>query len=364
MKTTNFNIVRGLFLGLFFLAVLNPTFASESTDKTSDLEEKEFETSELIFHHIKDSYGFHVAGHFSVPLPMILWTDNGLVTFSSGEFHHDAEGKVIVERNGMKFVNIHEKVYQLDAGETEVVFDAANHATNAHRPTLDLSITKNIFMMLLSFVLLIWMFISAARSYKKNGNNMPSGFGRFLEPVIVFVRDEIAIPNIGKKHYKRYMPFLLTMFFFIWLNNIFGLIPFFPFSANLTGNIAFTLTLALFTFIITLASSKSYYWEHMLWMPGLPVPMKLFLAPIELIGMFIKPIALTIRLFANITAGHVIVLSLISLIFMFQSYLVAPLSVAFSLFITIIEVLVVAIQAYIFTLLSAMYFGQAVEEAH
>jgi len=363
LRTTNFNIVRGLFLGLFFLALLNPTFASESADKTSDLEEKEFQTSELIFHHIKDSYGFHVAGDFSVPLPMILWTDNGLVTFMSSEFHHDAEGKVIVERDGMKFVNIHEKVYQLDPGASEVTFDASHHATNAHRP-MDFSITKNIFMMLLSFLVLILLFTSAARSYKKKGNNMPSGIGRFVEPLIVFVRDEIAIPNIGEKNYKRFMPFLLTMFFFIWLNNIFGLIPFFPFSANLSGNIAFTVTLALFTFIITLASSKSYYWSHMLWMPGLPVPMKLFLAPIELIGMFIKPIALTIRLFANITAGHVIVLSLISLIFMFKSYYVAPLSVAFSLFITIIEVLVVAIQAYIFTLLSAMYFGQAVEEAH
>jgi F-type H+-transporting ATPase subunit a len=160
------------------------------------------------------------------------------------------------------------------------------------------------------------------------------------------------------------MPFLLTLFFFIWLNNLIGLIPFFPFSSNLSGNITFTMTLAIFTFVIMLFSSKKHYWKHMLWMPGLPIPMKLFLAPIEIIGMFVKPIALMIRLFANITAGHVIVLSLISLIFILETIWVAPLSVLFSLFISVIEILVVAIQAYIFTLLSALYFGQALEDEH
>jgi len=174
----------------------------------------------------------------------------------------------------------------------------------------------------------------------------------------------VAIPNIGEKKYVKYMPFLLTLFFFIWVNNIFGLIPFFPFSANLSGNIAFTLSLAVITFVITLFSSKKNYWKHMLWMPGVPVYMKLFLAPIELIGMFIKPIALMIRLFANITAGHVIVLSLISLIFIMGTVWVSPASVLFTVFITVIEVLVVAIQAYIFTMLSALYFGQALEEEH
>lgn len=363
MNTSHFNAVKSLFTGLIFVLFTAPLFAATPAESKEAKEGEEFETSELIFHHIKDSYGFHVAGDLSIPLPIILWTDNGLVTFMSSEFHHDVEGEVVVEKKGLKFINLHEKVYQLNAGESAVVLDAEGHAKNGVRP-LDFSITKNIFSMLLSFVVLILLFTTAARSYKKKGNNMPSGIGRFIEPLVVFVRDEIALPNIGQKHYKRFMPFLLTLFFFIWLNNIFGLIPFFPFSANLSGNIAFTACLALFTFVITLANSKKYYWEHMLWMPGLPVPMKIFLAPIELIGMFIKPIALTIRLFANITAGHVIVLSLISLIFMFESLMVAPLSVAFSLFITIIEVLVVAIQAYIFTLLSAMYFGQAVEEAH
>jgi len=193
---------------------------------------------------------------------------------------------------------------------------------------------------------------------------MPSGIGKFMEPIVLFIRDEVAIPNIGEKHYGRYMPFLLTLFFFIWINNVIGLIPIFPFSSNLSGNIAFTVTLAIITFIITLFSSKKYYWKHMLWMPGLPVPMKLFLAPIEFMGMFIKPIALTIRLFANITAGHIIVLSLISLTFIFKNYFVGVGSVVFVVFISVIEVLVVAIQAYIFTMLSALYFGQALEEEH
>jgi F-type H+-transporting ATPase subunit a len=346
-------------LGVFFILVSTATFAaSEGSDS-----DKPFDTKELIFHHIQDSHSFHVAGDFSVPLPVIMWTDNGLVTFMSSEFHHDIDGKVIVERNGLKFINLHEKIYQLDAGATAVSLDAEQHATNAERP-LDFSITKNVFSMFLSLLIIISIFLASARSYKKSGNNMPSGIGKFMEPIVLFIRDEVAIPNIGEKHYMRYMPFLLTLFFFIWVNNVIGLIPVFPFSSNLSGNIAFTMTLALITFIITLFSSKKYYWKHMLWMPGLPVPMKIFLAPIEFMGMFIKPIALTIRLFANITAGHIIILSLISLTFIFKNYFVGAGSVLFVVFISVIEVLVVAIQAYIFTMLSALYFGQALEEEH
>ncbi|NAS10940.1 F0F1 ATP synthase subunit A [Poritiphilus flavus] len=349
------------FITAVFLTVF--TFGFAASDKEASSEDKPFDTKELIFHHIKDSHGFHVAGDVSVPLPVILWTDNGLVTFMSSAFHHDIEGEVIVERKGLKFVNVHEKIYQLDSGASTVSFDAESHPTNASRP-LDLSITKNVFSMLLSMVVIFLIFLTAARSYRKSTDNVPTGIGKFLEPIIVFIRDEVAIPNIGEHKYHKYMPFLLTLFFFIWINNIFGLIPFFPFSSNLSGNIAFTATLAVFTFIITLFSSKKYYWKHMLWMPGLPIPMKLFLAPIEIIGMFVKPIALLIRLFANITAGHVIVLSLISLIFILNTEWAALVSVPFTVFISVIEVLVVAIQAYIFTMLSALYFGQALEAEH
>ncbi len=347
-------LLTSLFLSLFMFSFVS---AKESGN------DEPFDTNELIFHHITDSHSFHVAGDISVPLPVILWTDNGLVTFMSSEFHHDVEGKVIVEKKGMKFVNVHEKIYQLEGGASSVAFDAANHPTNAKKP-LDLSITKNVFSMFLSMLLLLWLFLTAARSYRKSEDNVPSGIGRFLEPIVVFIRDEVAIPNIGEHKYKKYMPYLLTLFFFIWVNNIFGLIPFFPFSANLSGNIAFTATLAVITLIITLFSTKKYYWQHIFWMPGVPVYMKLFLAPIEFLGIFIKPMALLIRLFANITAGHVIVLSLISLIFVLKTVWVSPASVIFTVFISVIEVLVVAIQAYIFTLLSALYFGQALEEAH
>ncbi|SDB62226.1 ATP synthase F0 subcomplex A subunit [Flavobacteriaceae bacterium MAR_2010_188] len=346
-------IILSFFLSISFMV-------KAVNDETK--EQEKFNTNELIFHHITDSHGFHVFGDVSIPLPVILFTDNGLVAFMSSEFHHDVNGEVIVEKGGQRFINLQEEIYSLNDGATSVQFDAEHHPENASKP-YDFSITKNVFSMFLSLLLMLGLFLTAAASYKKSENNVPTGVGKFLEPIIVFIRDDVAIPNIGH-NYRKYMPFLLTLFFFIWLNNIFGIIPFFPFSSNLSGNIAFTMALAVVVFIVTLFSSKKSYWKHMLWMPGVPVPMKLFLAPIEFLGMFVKPIALMIRLFANITAGHVIILSLISLIFVLETIWVAPVSVIFVVFISVIEVLVVAIQAYIFTLLSALYIGQAMEDEH
>ena len=356
---------------LTFLFIIS--FSGIISAQEHDLEERtetDFAVTEMILHHVGDSHNFHILdwkGHpISMPLPIILWTDNGLVTFMSGEFHHDEEGTVVVEKENQKFTLFHGKIYYADESANEqgiyVTLDEARHPLN--KRVLDFSITKLVFTLFLSMIVMLLLFLATAKSYKKSENNIPRGIGKFMEPIIIFIRDEVAIPNIGENKYKKYMPFLLTIFFFIWLNNIFGLIPFFPFSANLSGNISFTFTLALITFIITLFSSKKTYWKHMLWMPGVPVYMKLFLAPIELVGMFVKPIALMIRLFANITAGHVIVLSLISLIFIMQSIWVSPASVLFTVFISVIEVLVVAIQAYIFTMLSALYFGQALEDEH
>ncbi|MEM9687689.1 MAG: F0F1 ATP synthase subunit A [Bacteroidota bacterium] len=342
----------------FFLTLSTLSFAASSGEKGED-------PTEAILHHVNDTHGFHVIGDFSIPLPVILWTENGLVTFMSSEFHHDIDGKVIVEKKGMQFVNYHEKIYQLQPGET-IVLDAEEHPTNT-RP-LDFSITKNVFSMLLSMVFLFLIFITAARSYKKN-KGAPKGIAKFIEPLVVFVKDEIAIPNIGKKKYRKYLGFLLTVFFFIWLNNLMGLIPFFPFSANLSGNIAFTVTLATFTFIIVNVNGNKHYWKHIFWMPGIPIPIRIIMAPLEFIGVFTKPISLFIRLFANITAGHIVVLALISLIFFFKNlygdvagYAVAPVSIAFVVFVSIIEILVVAIQAYIFTVLSALYIGMATAE--
>ncbi len=359
---------KKVLLTLLFLCATTAGFAK---DENTDGDDKEFDAKSMIMHHVKDAYGMHIITfnegkedekHITIPLPVILWTDNGLTTFMSSAFHHDYHGHEIVEKNGGKFVNVHEKIYQLNEGETEVNYDAEGHPTNAKMP-LDFSITRNVFMMWVSVAVLLLIFFSAARRYKKSDNNIPSGVASFVEPLIVFVRDEIAKPMIGDHKYKKYMPYLLTVFFFIWINNIFGLIPILN-GANLSGNIAFTMVLAIFTFIITTFSGNKNYWKHIFWMPGVPVPMKIFLMPIEIIGIFTKPISLMIRLFANITAGHIIILALMSLIFIFKSVAVAPVSVAFSLFIGIIEIVVTAIQAYIFTVLSALYFGMATEEAH
>jgi F-type H+-transporting ATPase subunit a len=180
---------------------------------------------------------------------------------------------------------------------------------------------------------------------------------------VVFVRDDIAKPNIGDK-YHRFMPYLLTIFFFIWINNLMGLIPFFPGGANVTGNIAFTLTLSVFTFIVTNVNGNKHYWKHIFATPGVPIAVLPIMALVEFIGIFTKPFALMVRLFANITAGHIIILSLVSLIFVFESVFISPISIGFGLFMNVLELLVAALQAYIFTLLSAMFIGGAVEEHH
>lgn len=344
---------------------------AEQVSATHHVQNKEdaFDITSMIMHHISDSHSFHVYGskdgHFpnalTIPLPVILWTDNGLVTFMSSEFHHSDDGSVVVEKNGMQFAKFHNKIYQTN-NEGVLSLDEHHHPTSS-KP-LDFSITKNVFVMLLALVILLVLFGAAGKSYKKNGKDVPSGVAKFIEPLVLFIRDEIAIPNIGEKHYRKYIPLLLTIFFFVWIINIFGLIPFFPFAANVSGNIAFTMTLAVIVFLVVNIVANKNYWKHIFWMPGVPVPMKLFLAPIEVIGMFVKPISLMIRLFANITAGHIIVLSLIGLIFVLKTVWVAPVSVAFTLFISVIEILVTAIQAYIFTMLTSLYIGAAIEEEH
>jgi len=362
-KSITLTPVRTVIFSALFLAVSFLGFANE---KEITQEETPFDPKAMILHHVKDAHEFHLwdwrGSPISLSLPIILWTDNGLTSFSSSRFHHDDEGQTIVESNGRSFVKLHEKIYQLDAGAFSISYDSEHHPINAHKP-VDLSITRNVFMMWVSVALLLLIFLTTARNYKKSKDGVPKGIAGFMEPLIIFVRDEIGKPMIGEHKYKKYMPYLLTIFFFIWINNIFGLIPILN-GANLSGNIAFTFTLAVFTFIITTFSGNKNYWKHIFWMPGVPVPMKIFLMPIEIIGMFVKPISLMIRLFANITAGHVIILALMSLIFVFKSAAIAPVSVAFSLFITVIEIIVTAIQAYIFTILSALYFGMATEEEH
>lgn len=326
---------------------------------------KKFEIGKFALHHISDSHSWHVIGETYVGLPVILYSEGKVVTFNSSEFDHDDDAKVVVEKDGQRFVKLHEKIYKASATPNAhgqyVEMDEKHHPHN-ERPT-DFSLTKNTCTLLLSVVILLAVFLSVANGYKKRRGKAPKGLQSWLEPVILFVRDDIAKPNLGHKH-ERFMPYLLTVFFFIWFNNMLGLVPFLPGGANLTGNIAVTMVLAVITLVITVFNGNKHYWGHIFWMPGVPVPMKIFLIPLELIGILTKPIALMIRLFANITAGHILVLSLICLIFVFDSLWVSAASVPFAIFIGGIELMVAFIQAFIFTILSALFIGMAVEEHH
>ena len=328
-------------------------------------EDEEFNASELINSHIGDAHDFHIAdwnGHpISFNLPVILWTNNGLEIFSSEKFHHDNSGHHAIDVNGQKLVRYKEVIFYADKFEAMTLDERDNGAFAFDARPLDFSITKNVFSMMLSAIVLFFLFFAVARSYKKNPK-APKGLAGFLEPLVTFVRDEIAIPNIGTKKYAKYMPYLLTIFFFIWVNNLIGLIPFFPFSSNLTGNIYFTFVMAFITFIVTTLSGNKTYWGHIFNTPGVPVWLAPIMIPVEIIGMLTKPFALMIRLFANITAGHIIILSLVSLIFIFKTVAIGPVAGAFVLFMSVLEMLVAALQAYVFTLLSALFIGQAVEE--
>jgi len=312
-----------------------------------------------IQHHLQDAHDFNFFSdeeegvHYGFSLPVILY-DNGIQFFSSSKLHH---GEAVAEHNGNYYKLYHSKIYKTDA-EGTISYDEHHHPTNV-KP-LDFSITKNVVSMLFTSALLLLMFVGLARSYKKGA--IPTGFGRVLEPLIIFIRDEIAIPNIGEKKYRKFMGYLLTVFFFIWLLNLLGMTPL---GINVTGNIAVTVCLALFTFIITQVSANKDYWKHIFWMPGVPVPMKIILMPIELLGTLTKPFALLIRLFANITAGHVVIMSLIAMIFVGKNLAAdLPISLGLTLFISVIEVLVAFLQAFIFTMLSSLFIGMAVQDHH
>jgi F-type H+-transporting ATPase subunit a len=301
-----------------------------------------------IMHHIKDAHEWHFATightHITLPLPVIIYeVGYGLRTYMSSAFYDEHHNAVTVDGY---YIDDHEHI----------------QSVNENVSFYDISITKNVAALLLSVVILLLVFITVANRYKKHPGSAPRGMQSFLEPIIIFVRDEIARPTIGDKKYGRFMPYLLTVFFFIWLNNLLGLIPG---SANLTGNIAVTLTLAVFTFLITTFSGTKDYWKHIFNTPGVPWWLKFpipIMPVVEFIGMFTKPFSLMVRLFANITAGHIIIYSLIALVFIFETAAVGIASVIFGVFMNVIELLVAFIQAFVFTLLSAIYFGMAVEE--
>ena len=333
------------------------THKAEAHHTSGAVNEKD-EVNAYIEHHLQDSYDFNFFSdgesgkHYGFSLPVILW-DNGLKVFSSSKFHNPEE---LANVDGSFYKLHHGKIYISDV-KGRLDLDKNHHATN--KKPLDFSITKNVVSMLFAAFLVFFMFTSLAKAYRKN-NSMPKGFGRVLEPLIIFIRDEIAIPNIGEKKYRKFMGYLLTVFFFIWILNLLGMTPL---GINVTGNIAVTICLALFTFIITQFSANKDYWKHIFWMPGVPVPMKIILMPIELLGTLTKPFALLIRLFANITAGHVVIMSLIAMIFVGKNLASdLPISIGLTLFISVIEILVAFLQAFIFTMLSSLFIGMAVQD--
>ena len=313
---------------------------------------EEFNARETIIHHILDAHEWHLWDYkdddgmlhpVSIPLPIILFTNGNLDVFMSSAFHH---GESSVTK-----------------GDREYVMDHNHIVEKSGLSVLDFSLTKNAASIVIAALILFFLFRSAAKKYK-NGNLQPSGIAGFMEPLIVFVKEDIAIPNLGEKNYKRFLPYLLTLFFFIWFINLLGLIPFFPGGANVTGNIAVTLVLAVFTMILVNVNGNKGYWKHVFAPPGVPLWMYPIMIPVELVGIISKPFALMVRLFANITAGHIVILSLISLIFIFKSVFAGFAAVPMALFISVLELLVAALQAYIFTLLTALFIGLAVQEEH
>lgn len=315
-----------------------------------------------ITHHLADDYSFiffsdeETGKNYGFSLPVIL-IDNGLKVFMSSEFDF---GNKVVEKDGQFYKLYHGKIYKTDA-EGTITYDEAHHPTN-EKP-LDFSITKNVASLIFTTVLIFIMFLGLAKTYKKGPNNLPKGFARALEPMVLYVRDEMAVPNIGKDKYKKFMPYLLSVFFLIFLLNILGLTPL---GFNVTGSISVTACLAIFTFIITQFSANKDYWKHIFWMPGVPVPMKIMLAPIEILGALIKPFSLMVRLFANITAGHSVVFGLIAIIFVMKEALgtggAVGIGFFLSTFLVLLEILVAFLQAFIFTMLSSLFIGMAVAE--
>jgi F-type H+-transporting ATPase subunit a len=333
------SILRKNFFAFVVLFMAIPVVGFCAENEHEEAEEK-FNASQVILHHVMDDHVWHLWDHGgTMYLPVIVYSsENGLDVFSSRNFydvHHN-----VVEYNG----------YTLDHNHI--------YLTGTHKAVLDLSITKNVAMLFINAALLLAVFLAVAKGYEKNKGKAPSGIQSFFEPIIVFVRDEIVKPNIGP-HYEKFLPYMLTLFFFILFGNLLGLLPG---AGNLTGNIAVTLTLAALTFIITNFNGNKAYWGHIFWTPGVPLPLRLIILPVELVGIFTKPISLTIRLFVAITAGHIVLLSLICLAFIFKSVWVGAGSTVMVLFISLIELLVAGIQAYVFVLFTSLYIGMATAE--
>jgi F-type H+-transporting ATPase subunit a len=343
--------------------------AAEKTNK--------FDANEVIFGHVLDAHQYHFFSykgeHYGISLPVILYSpQKGFSAFSSGKFHHGEEThegyQLVTEEYKHKLAEKGYPEEDLKKIQNETIIAVNNDGTPAKDVKVyDFSLTRNVVQMILSLIILVWILLAVAKRYSKGEGvtTAPKGMQNLMEVLITFTRDEVARPNLGHK-YRKYMPYLLTVFFFILINNIFGLIPG---SANVSGNIAFTLVLGLVSFVVILFSSNKHYWAH-IFNPPVPGGVKPIMIPVEVLGIFTKPIALIVRLFANMIAGHIIIICLISLIFIFGNlskgvgWGFSPVSIAFTVFIYFIEILVAFLQAYIFTNLTAVFIGQAFEGGH
>ena len=409
---------------LVFLSILTFSFGSiyagDSKDHSHDSEHHDaFDAGSTAFHHISDANVYSI-GPWSIPLPCFLYAPgHGWSIFSSSKFdifstHGDGAkavdgyvlngGSVMRVRDGQGFPE--GEVQLISESEIDKLHEEGKHATLFHHGKeagkeynyfthngkkykldskstgdgglfgggitsyYDFSLTKNVVSMLLVTLLLMWLFISVARTYAKREGKAPIGMQGFIEPIFVFIQDEVAKPFLGH-NWEKHLPLLMSLFFFILGLNLFGQIPFFG-GSNVTGNISVTLVLAVIAFLVTNLNGNKHYWEHILWMPGVPAWVKTILTPVELLGVFIKPLTLMLRLFANITAGHMVMVIFVGLIFMFgesganpgMAYGTAIGSTLLTLFMMAIELLVAFIQAFVFTILTASYIGAATEEAH
>ena len=362
MSVKGLKLLLAAAFSVFLLLASTTSFAQEPKDTTKTEKEGSFDPAKIIMEHVMDAHEFHFFSYkgsngeeheVSIPLPVFLYSkERGFTYFMYSCFSNPNSHGIY---NG----------YKNEEGKI-VAVDASGNVDEKIK-VYDLSLTRNVIQMFLSLIILVWILVAAAGKYRKNGTNTaPTGVQNLIEPVVTFIRDEVGKPNLGKK-YEKYMPYLLTVFFFILINNLFGLIPG---TANVTGNIAFTLVLAAISLIVILASTNGHYWGHIFWPPGVPFLVKLILIPVELLSVVIKPAALMIRLFANMIAGHIIITCFILLIFIFGAmnaavgWGFAPISIIFTIFIYFIELLVAFIQAFIFTNLTAVFIGQAFEGDH
>ena len=330
---------------------------------------KEFVAGEFIIHHIADAHDIHLFGEVHIPLPVLLYLgDEGFRFFMSSAFEGHGHGdKQFEDEGGIAYV-LHAEDGALPSGEPFTAGSITASKDGGQLSIFDFSITKSVFGMLIILTLMVWMFIGVARQYQKNPGEAPKGLANALEPLVLFIRDEIAKPSIGDKA-DRFMPFLLTVFFFIFFCNLLGLVPFIG-GFNVTGTMGITIVLATLVFLLTNLSGNKHYWGHLFWPPGVPLPVKFILVPIEVFGIIMKPAVLMIRLTANISAGHIIILAFTSLIFIFgeggdavaAGSGIGVFSTLFMIFMYFLELLVAFLQAFVFTLLAAIYFGDATHE--